>query len=810
MGIRSKLIPLLLAIAMVPMLAIGTMTYFQTRDALTKSTLTNLEALATIQENRLTDFAETQKRRLNFVNVGTDLPAAVVSGNRTQLETSIQELQKNLSDVTTVSVQNLQGITLASTDPAEVGLNRSTQVDFQGALKQRIRPSVTQQADRRLTVQVSGIITSAGAPVGVLTTTSPGTILETLSVEYTGLGSTGEYRVVARNQAGEGAVALSALRFEPTAEIGSRVESTRPNSLIDRALQQQEQTFTDLTDYRGVAVLAATRYVEALDWGLIAKIDKSEAYQSAHAVRNVIVLLGAVLTLLLILVVTEISYSITRPLVRLTGLTQRLGQGNLQERAAVQSNDEIGRLGASINAMAERLAESQSTLKKRVSDLSQSRQKIRHQSTHDALTGLPNRAQFVESLQEALEKAQKRKTKTGVLTMDLDRFKAINDSLGHTIGDKLLQELSGRLSKVTRGEELLARFGGDEFAVLMPVLKRPSDPSRLANRILKSLREPFKFDGYELYVDTSIGIAVGPKNGTTPEQLLRNSDIALYRAKDKGNDYEHFDLAMGVGATERLSLENDLRKAFERDEFVLHYQLIAAPGGALVGAEALIRWQHPQHGLLYPDQFIPHIEAIGLSDAMGTWTIWQACRDLKSWIAAGHQLTVSVNLSSRQFSHVDLVRTVKKTLRKTGVDPTLLEIEITESAAMLQFDEARQKIADLKKLGISIALDDFGTGHSSLSQISRLPIDKLKIDQSFVSNADKSPQDLALIKTIISIGESLGLAVVVEGVETAEQMRLVTSLGCDAVQGFHVGRPVRAEIFQETLEGLNGLAHAST
>ncbi len=431
-------------------------------------------------------------------------------------------------------------------------------------------------------------------------------------------------------------------------------------------------------------------------------------------------------------------------------------------------------------------------------------EQILHMAHHDALTQLPNRTLLHDRIGQAIAQAQRNREVLALLFIDLDRFKTVNDSLGHPVGDRLLKAVGERLMTCTRGSDTVARIGGDEFVVLLADLKQPEDARHVAQKVLDSLSEPLTIDGHELKVTPSIGICAYPHDGEDVETLMRNADTAMYYAKQMGrNNFQFFTQAMNDAAQERLVLENDLRHALERGEFALHYQpLLDLKTGGIIGFEALVRWLHPQRGMVAPSQFIPAAEETGLIGPIGEWVLREACSQARVWHLAGHPpLQVSVNCSAQQFQQEGFVETVGGILRETGLPANRLDLEITESVIIQRSEEVIARFQAFDDMGVRISIDDFGTGYSSLSYLKRFAIHQLKIDQSFVRDISSDPGDAAIVSAIIAISHSLGLEVVAEGVETAEQLAFLRSLGCDAAQGYYFSRPVPAEEFARLLGG---------
>jgi diguanylate cyclase (GGDEF)-like protein/PAS domain S-box-containing protein len=437
---------------------------------------------------------------------------------------------------------------------------------------------------------------------------------------------------------------------------------------------------------------------------------------------------------------------------------------------------------------------------------------IRHRALHDPLTGLPNRLLFLDRLGQATERQRRRRdTLTAVLALDLDRFKLVNESLGHRAGDELLAAAAPRLRQTVRSSDTVARFSGDEFGILLEDITGEQDAIDMAERIAGVFTRPFVLDGTEHFVTVSIGIALA-EGGERAEDLLRDADAAMHRAKERGRArYELFDEALRGRALQRLRVENDLRRALERDELTLHYQpLVSLPNRAMVSVEALVRWDHPERGRISPLDFIPVAEENGLIEPIGRWVLEHACRQAAEWYGErpdAAPLTMSVNLSAAQVANRGLPETVATALRVSGLDPACLALELTESMLVGDNEELSETLVALKALGVRLVLDDFGTGYSSLSYLTRLPLDALKVDRSFVDGLGTESRDTAVTEAIVAMSRALSLRVVGEGAETAQQVAELARLGCDLVQGFHFSRPVpAAEITRMLAEGPAWLA----
>lgn len=446
-----------------------------------------------------------------------------------------------------------------------------------------------------------------------------------------------------------------------------------------------------------------------------------------------------------------------------------------------------------------------------ISAIRKSREELYHMAHHDPLTQLPNRLLFLDRLGHALEVARRDGRKMAVLFLDLDRFKNVNDTLGHPTGDKLLQEVSKQIKSRVREEDTLGRLGGDEFVLLIENLGDIREASMVAQKLLEAFAQPFTVEGHELYLSASIGISLFPMDGHNGATLVRNADTAMYRAKEHGrNNFQFYTQEMTASAIERVALENALRRALERGELLLHYQpQIDLNSGRLIGAEALIRWEHPELGLVRPDRFIHLAEESGLIRPLGKWVLSCACDQMRKWHDLGFKLPrIAVNLSGHQLHKDGLVELVKSVLDDTRLEPDWLELEITEGFIMRQAEDAIEILNQLKEIGVQLAIDDFGTGYSSLSYLKRLPVHKLKIDQSFVQGIPGDINDTSIARAVIALGRSLQLTVIAEGVETEQQQDFLHAEGCDQGQGYLFGKPIPASEFLSAWQANLRVNHA--
>jgi diguanylate cyclase (GGDEF)-like protein len=541
-----------------------------------------------------------------------------------------------------------------------------------------------------------------------------------------------------------------------------------------------------------------------------------------------------------VVVSTAITRRITAPLARLAHVADKLASGELEQQPVqVRGGGEIEEIAKILNGVIAGLSQYKSRmevdhqllsmkveertsqlsrrneeLNKAVQQVTRTKNRLRQLAYYDSLTSLPNRRLFTEQLSLLLRLARRNKQTLALLFLDLDNFKRINDSLGHSAGDLLLREVGSRLSNCVRDSDVVAhyvdngakidvsRLGGDEFTVVLNQVDGVESAGMVAERLTAALMEPMMIEGHELVVTPSIGIAMAPDHADDVEGLLRCADTAMYHAKSVGKSgYLVYNSEMDAAGIDRLTLETDLRRAIERDELVLHYQpQVDTNTGGVIGAEALIRWQHPEQGLIPPFRFIPLAEEMGLIGELGDWALRSACQEIKRLQAIGLRLPkVAVNVSAMQFTP-SFIRSVKDVLEETGLDPSMLELELTEGVVMGDTNASVQALGELKEMGVSLSIDDFGTGYSSLSYLSRFPLDELKIDRSFVIAADNSEQDASLVVAIIAMAKGLGLKIVAEGVETPEQYHFITRSGAHVIQGYLFSKPVPPEELEAMLD----------
>lgn len=595
------------------------------------------------------------------------------------------------------------------------------------------------------------------------------------------------------------------LVIDRSGKIVFHPDPSQVGGYLPATLMETVQSFTDAQrQYRAAyeddhAVLATRRIHE--DLLLIGILPESELIEES---RDLGATVAWVTVVTVILTITALLYAMhflmVRPLKHLVRAAGEISNGNLTPDIPLTSRDEIGQLALSFQGMGR--------------NLEKSRQKIERLAYHDSLTGLPNRLLFREYLQHMIALARRETNKMAVLFLDLDNFKRVNDTLGHQVGDQLLKEMAARLMSILRAEdfvhretyqetsEVLARLGGDEFIILLPKINESHDAAKVASRILEVMEEPFRFDGHELYNGTSIGITLFPDDGTEVNDLIKRADVAMYHAKEQGrNNFQFYSASYNLATSEHLSLESRLRRALDNHELELYYQpQVRTETGRIVGLEALLRWNDPEYGIVYPDQFIPIAEDSGLILPIGEWVLYEACRQIQAWNAKGlPRVFVSINVSGIQLQRQELRLVVDQALAESGLEPALLELEVTETILMKVKKEVIDDLGALQEKGLTISLDDFGTGYSSLNRLRELPIGKLKIDRSFVQGMVEDAQDAAIVSAILFIAKSLGLQTTAEGVETPEQAVRLAESGCDYLQGYLLSRPIPAADMAELL-----------
>ncbi len=602
------------------------------------------------------------------------------------------------------------------------------------------------------------------------------------------------------------------LLLDPAGRVGFTNHTDGPlprpgTRLACNATPSGEAGFSDCT---GVAAFQLHQPLSDQGWTLITGITREQFNAPLLEIRNLILVALGLALAVAALISAILARHIKKPLGSLVAASRQLAAGDRDVAVPIQRRDELGDLGEAFNQMSRQLQHSREErdralegmagvnreLQQRLTQLNQAHARIEYMAYNDELTGLANRRLLMGRLRQALASAGRHQLRGALLMFDLDRFKNINDSLGHEAGDRILQQVAERLSHAVRAEDTVCRLGGDEFVLLLPQIERDGDDilgaaARASEKIRRLLNEPYRLGQHRYRVTPSIGIVIFPHLDDGAEELLKRADTAMYRAKhDGGNQACFYELSMQEAADERLELEKDLQHALRSQALFLAYQAQFDLEGRIVSAEALLRWRHPTRGLVPPDQFIGVAEETGLISAMGTWVLQQACADMASLIAADSAPpTFSVNVSPHQFREPAFIDTVLEALKQHRIPPANLMLELTESALLHDTKSAVERMQQLREAGVRFALDDFGTGYSSLAYLSELPLNEVKIDRSFLLNAHNNPRNWTIIEAVIDIAGALELEVVVEGVETAQEVERLRDIGCRRFQGYHFARP---------------------
>ncbi len=608
------------------------------------------------------------------------------------------------------------------------------------------------------------------------------------------------------------------LSQEGEQEKGKRLKAIKSSDRVTRLttqyLQQNFSNFNNIYPNQQLEfeIDRKRQYVQimpftdgyGLDWVIVVVVPEADFMEHIETNTRITVLLCLGALILATVIGLKTSHWITQPILHLSEASKEIANGKLDQTVTVEGIKELRVLAQAHNQMATQLQESfaelleaNRQLEAEITERKRAEEQLLHNAFYDALTGLPNRALFMNRLGLALEQKKRHKDYLfAVLFLDLDRFKLINDSLGHLVGDQLLLEIAKRLESCLRSTDIAARFGGDEFTVLLEGIENVSNAIQVAERIQQELALPFRLNGQELSTTASIGIALSSAvDYNQPEDLLRDADTAMYRAKALGRArYELFNLEMYEDAVARLHLEIALRQAIERQEFQVYYQpIVSLTSGTISGFEALLRWQRPERGLVSPTDFISIAEETGLIVSIGYWVLHEACRQMQAWRMCNRTNSlnkISVNLSLKQFSQSDLIGQMAQILHLTGLDASYLVLEITESVIMENGNETTVAFSKLREMGIELSIDDFGTGYSSLSRLHNFPISTLKIDRSFLSPIDNNGKNLEIIETIVTLAHKLGVDVTAEGVETKEQLTFLRRLNCEYGQGYFFSHPL--------------------
>ncbi len=930
-SLKAKLLIFGLCISLIPIAIITTISYFNARHALKRQIMQDLTAVAEFKKAHVLEFLEAKegrtidfssdgfiRDRLEKINRGVSLRQNNVTALNRHLSMNKMPLDPYIA---AIEVVDMNGKVAASTNETMIGRDVSGQEIYKKSIHAASNNSYVSQPyhssylDAK-SIDVSAPLTSrrGSKTIGVLINHYYATVLDKFVANRAGMGESGEVLLVRRD--GDNIEFFTPLRYAPVDSLTVPMDSAEAG--IARLALEGGSGVLIAADYRGVDVVAAYQYIPSMDWGLIAKIDKPEAFASLKTLEIVVLILIVAAATIVASLGTIFASSVSRPIKRLTDATRRFAGGDLKARVAITHRDEIGNLTNSFNTMAgelekeitgrarrelellkvslvveqspnvvlitdtqcnieyvnlkftlltgytreEAIGKKPSILKsgktppevykqlyetitsgsewrgefcnkkkngelywestvissiknaegvitnfieiaEDITERRQAEERIHQLSYYDALTGMPNRMLYNDRLSLALASAQRTREMLAVLFLDLDRFKDINDAMGHSIGDQLLKTVAGRLTDSVRKEDTVTRLGSDEFTLLLPGMVQTEDAAGIAQKILEAVKKPLTLSGHEFNITASIGIAIYPSDGEGAETMLKNASTAMYHAKEQGrNNYQFFTPALHTRTVEQMKRESSLHHALEREEFIVYYQpVVDVKTGRIVSSEALLRWQCPECGLVNPAEFIGIAERTGLIVPIGEWVLRAACAQNKALQDAGlPPLMVAVNLSARQFQQKNLVEMVEQALKDTGMDPRFLDLEVTESTAMKNVEAANYMMKRLVGLGVHLVIDDLGTGYSSLSYLKTFPIHALKIDRSFMQDVVTDPNDAAIVTAIISMSKGLKLKVVAEGVETTAQLEFLRSLGCDEAQGYLFGKPMTAGEFKKMSE----------
>lgn len=563
--------------------------------------------------------------------------------------------------------------------------------------------------------------------------------------------------------------------------------------LLFSKFSPEEMIFAAGTELYAAAVRL---FVDSAEAYVMVDLDRYVLSQALYQGRKTLLwIFGAVYALIILASVLWVNRMVSAPLMKLMKGIDVLQNGEHRQKVRIETNDELGLIAGRFNEMAQKIHEREQAL-----------ERLAH---HDVLTKMPNRAMFQKRLEAALHRAGRTGRKGAVFFFDIDQFKSINDTLGHDVGDRLLVEVAGRLVNLLRRNDLLARIGGDEFNMLIEDIESPVYVEKIARKIIDEVRLPFSVGEEDIYITCSIGVTLFPEDATDPVALMKNADMAMYKAKELGRDrYHFFSSSLSQALEERAEMLKALRGAIFNDEFRLFYQpKFSLDDGAILSIEALVRWESPVFGFLLPDRFIPLCEESGMIVQLGRWVLRRACEDFKQWRKMGLALShISVNVSNIQFMRSDMVQTLKSVLEESGIEPGSLELEITESYIHDAGDAAMRVLHEIRALGVALAIDDFGTGYSSMSYLKRLPLTRLKIDRSFIMDIPHDVNDVEITRAIVALAKVMGLLVTAEGVETVEQMEFLGGLACDEGQGYLCSKPVDSKRLMQLLQ--NSLCRA--
>jgi diguanylate cyclase (GGDEF)-like protein len=792
MSITRKILVACLA-GIVPLMAVGWFAVQRANDAMAEEVRSGLARVADLEKSGVEAELRAMDDRLA---AATDRPSPLVAATSAYLARPdtdqaaavadvLARMTWSVPDLRAASVFDLSGSLIADTRTSADQPPRTVPAPLLAA--GRTAPTMGRAfrtldgEDRRY--QLARPLRSDGLPIGVLVAEADlAPVVRPLAGDAT-LGDSVEAAIVQAKDDGS-AEFISDLRFERNAAFRHTIDRSETTSAAIVAINGAQAEHDGLHDYRDEPVVAAFRSIDGTDWALVVKIDRSEAYASARELASLLRVAALVAGAALALVSIALARSIIRRVRRVTAMAEAISRGDLTLRVDDRSRDELGRLSRAFDLMADHLAAD-------IAERERVEAMLEHQARHDALTGLPNRAPAYERLTLALAGGPERGM-VGLLFCDLDAFKAVNDELGHSAGDELLQQVAARLQHVVGDEHTIARFGGDEFVLVCEGLTHLDEVEALAARLRAAVVEPFIVQGREVVTTMSIGsVIAAPGDEVTPESLVRDADAAMYRAKELGRDrHVPLDDEIRLRASTRFSATMNVRRAIEEQRLEVWYQpIVDLVGGRTVGVEALLRLPPGMGSPLAPSGLVELAEQAGLGVALDRWVLETACLQLRRWADEGHdELTMAVNVSGTMVGDAGLVDAVSEVIDATGIVPGRLCVEVTEVAFRGDDDGAARALERLRRAGVRVAIDDFGTGYSSLDRLRRLPVNALKVDRTFVRDVDVDPAARAIVGSVLGLGSTLGMDVVAEGVERESQHRVLRELGCRAGQGWYYAK----------------------
>jgi diguanylate cyclase (GGDEF)-like protein len=794
--ISSKLMLTFLAVALVPMLVSGIVFYQHLKSSLTHEIFSHLFSVASIQKHRLQSSHEQNLERLSLIASRTQMRLSLqryldnsVIEELQKIKKIIQDAKSSIHGIVSVSVLSVKGLVLISTDKNKIGTNSSHNDYFIKALKINNADSLSLSDSGSLKLITSGPLILNKTVIGVIVIESAADTLLSMTSDYSGLGRTGETMLV-KTLADGNKINLTPVRFniETTKRILPQIKRL-PLSFID----ETNNPISELTlDYRSKQVLSVTKQLGIANWSLIVKIDRDEALEPIDNLLAKVPYALFIISSLVFVTAFFISRSISRPIETLTQMATDIGNGQrniILGSILNQAPEEIHSLGMSIDDMSRSLLTSELASQ-------YAHEQLRKMAYYDPLTGMANRSFLLELMNDCLARAKRSDTLVVVCLLDLDGFKPVNDKYGHEIGDKLLLKVSQQLKKQISAEDKIARLGGDEFAFLLVNFQHSDQCIETLDMILETLSHSYQVNNHLIKISGSIGVTIYPNDNGDPDSLLRHADQAMYSAKENGrNCYQFFDHDAEQRISSKLKYLKEIEKAIKNEEMVLYFQpKVDMLKGKIIGVEALVRWNHPEQGLLLPLEFLPHIENSSLQQKLDWWVVDSAIKQIEQWWTDGLNFSVSINLTPKTILQPGFVSKIGSILdAQSHINGHAIEFEILESSSLENIDGVANVIKQCALLGIKFSLDDFGTGYSSLTYVRRLPAQVLKIDQSFVRDMLDDTDDLYIVEGVVGLARAFKRELIAEGVETERHGLMLIELGCHSGQGYFIAKPMPAE-----------------